>query len=350
MSVRCLFIGDPHIRLGDVERTENMCNKVVAEAERLKPDFILISGDLFNDFENIKVTVLRRVVDFAKRLVKIAYLIFIVGNHERVNNSDFCTRIHSLAAFEEWPNVMVVDKMKQKTIKGLKFTFVPYTAPGRLEEALGPKDKWYNSAAIFGHHEIRGSKINDKICTDGDTWPEDYPFFFSGHIHEYQSIGDNIHYPGNPMQLNYGDSTDKSISLLTLTADSWEEERIYTEVPCKIKITLSVKEFEEMEKPDYDVVKITIKDTMENINTIRKCKKIKEYISEGFVINTLYTEDSISDIDGAGDPNQTELELVERKVEDYDKLLFERVQAEDKNVRGQFKYIFPDVVGKYRSK
>lgn len=348
MSVSCLFIGDPHFRVGDVERTNVMVTKIISEANKLNPDFILVAGDTFNDFENIKISVIRRVVDFIKELKNIAPVIMLVGNHERPNNSEFCTKNHSLAAFEEWENVLVVESPKQETFNNLLFTFVPYTPSGKLLDALailGPKSTWYNSVAIFGHHDIRGTKTKNSICVDGDEWPEDYPFFFSGHNHEYQSIGDNIHYPGNPMQLNYGDSTDKSISVLTFTKNSWEEERIYINVPCKIKIMVNVDEFMVMERPEYDVVKITIKDSFEKINTISKCKKIREYIKNGFIIDKIYVdaEESESKFEDNAD-----LELIERKVDDYDKLLYERVSKYDENIREQFSYLFPELVDKYK--
>jgi len=347
-DIKCLIIGDPHFKVGDNERINIMCKNVINHAKKSDPDFIVILGDVFNDFENIKISVLRKFTDFLKELRKIASVYILVGNHDRPNNSEFCTKNHSLAAFEEWENVYVIDTTKEFLIKDQKFVFVPYVPPTRLIEALDllGKDSWLDSLCIFGHQDIIGAKMGPKTCSEGDEWLEDYPLFISGHNHEYQVLQDNMFYPGNIYQLKYGDSTDKSISLITFCDDSWEEERLYTEVPCKIKMIVNVEEFLAMDKPDYDIVKIVIKDLSSNIDSIKKNKKMKEFIKDGIMISTIFLNDG--EPQNKEEKGETDLELIERKVEDFDELLYERITNEDKEVKFEFKQIFPDIVKIYK--
>lgn len=347
MMTQFLLVGDLHFKTSDIERCQIMCKDVISKANETNPDFIVILGDVYHDFEQIKQSVNRRVTDFFEEMRKIAPLYVLVGNHDRPNNTEFCTKNHSLAPFEYWDNIHIIDTTKQYNIKGYKFVFVPYVYPGRFEEALDLVEDWRDSDAIFAHQEIKGVKMDMIRSEMGDEWQIDYPQLFCGHIHEYQKLASNIHYPGNVMQLNYGDNTDKSISLITFKGKKWTEKRLYTDVPCKVKLVVNVDEFLDMEDPEYDVVKITIKDTEANIKTLSKNKKMKDYIKRGFIINIMYINNDKKEDDD--EEEEDDMELIERRVEDYDKLLYSKVNECEKSIKEEFKQLFPEIVEKYQS-
>jgi hypothetical protein len=53
----------------------------------------------------------------------------------------------------------------------------------------------------------------------GDPWADTpafdrSPFVVSGHIHDYQRLGENILYVGTPVQVNYGEGVKKGICLI----------------------------------------------------------------------------------------------------------------------------------------
>lgn len=353
-EIKVLVIGDLHFKSSDIERTIIMCKDVLEKTIKAEPDIIVLLGDIYHDFEQIKQSANRRIVDFLASLKDIAPIWIIVGNHDRPNNTEFCTRNHSLAAFEQWENVTIVDTTKRAKIHGFRFTFVPYVYPGRFEEALNLVKNWEKSDAIFAHQAIKGCKMAYNYDDDYiDEWDDSLPNLFCGHDHEYQKVAHNIHYPGNVMQLNYGDSTDKSISLITFEkGKKWSEERLYTDIPCKIKLVVDVEEFLNMKTPEYDVVKIVIKDTEANIKSLNGNNKIKKYRGKGFDISTNYISNEVMKItnDNDDDAIDTDLELIERKVEDYDKMLYEEISGREKMIRSEFKYLFKDIVKKYKNR
>lgn len=353
MKLKCLLIGDPHIIAGDSERIKIMIDNVVKIAEDCKPDFIVILGDVFDSHNIIKLAANRKVVDFLARLIPLCHVYILVGNHDRENNSVFCTRDHSLAAFEYWPNVTVVWKPTQTVIQTYKFTFIPYVPPERFEEALamlGKKKKWYDSVAVFAHNHVKGCKMGPKECTDseGIEWPEDYPTLFSGHNHEYQYVNSNVFYPGNLYQIKCNENTNKSVSLIVFDEDGWEDTKFVTEVPCRLNTTVNVEQFLEMDPPQYDIVKIIIRDTDANLSSISQCKKIKEFRKMGFVISPVPISQKILDV--VKNTDDEEMDLVERTVEDYDELLYKKVLEEDRGVRTEFKTLFPEILKKFEKK
>jgi hypothetical protein len=66
---------------------------------------------------------------------------------------------------------------------------------------------------IFSHQEYLGCDMGGTQSVHGDTWPSHFPFIISGHIHDYQMLG-NILYPGSPIQNGYGKSHRKTVSLI----------------------------------------------------------------------------------------------------------------------------------------
>src|SRR5437016_7753419 len=124
-TVRLLVNGDPHFKVNNAVQTAEFTEKYVALAQRLRPDAIINLGDSLDKHRDIDVEPLTQVTECFRRLVQIAPLYILIGNHDRINNSDFLTGKHPFSAVGEWPNTTVVDTTKVATIKGLNFVMVP---------------------------------------------------------------------------------------------------------------------------------------------------------------------------------------------------------------------------------
>lgn len=103
--------------------------------------------------------------------------------------------------------------------------------------------------------------------THGDRWPSKFdtgasPPIISGHIHTYQVIGDNIWYPGSPIQHSISENTDKSVSIFTFQPSREQpptEQRIY--VGGRVRTTYRFKaaeindiKFSENEIPRFFII------------------------------------------------------------------------------------------------
>jgi hypothetical protein len=84
-----------------------------------------------------------------------------------------------------------------------------------------------------------------KTSSDGDIWSQQLPQIFSGHIHEYQIIG-NICYVGTPLQQNYGEGTDKALMMIYLEDEKEAKflvERIrLVSAPIRVTIHMNTEE------------------------------------------------------------------------------------------------------------
>lgn len=232
-SCRCLTIGDPHIKVGNERETTIMFASFIALAREMKPDIIVVMGDVLDTHDHISLKAFCRAIPFLKTLSEIAPLYTLIGNHDRPNNSDFMSDNHPFAALSEWKNTVVVNVTTYATINGIPMVFVPYVYPGRFIEAMEHKSarviggdlipRWREAAVIFAHQEFRGAKMGIIRSVVGDEWSLSHPQVISGHIHEYQILQKNIIYVGTPIQHGFGEGTDKTVSFFVFGVKEKED-------------------------------------------------------------------------------------------------------------------------------
>ena len=91
-------------------------NKVLAQLKKIKPDFIVITGDYINDKAKNK----DKMLDFGKELVNLAPVFYITGNHER--------RLDSFEELmQELKNIgftVLLNEIKTAEIKNNKITLL----------------------------------------------------------------------------------------------------------------------------------------------------------------------------------------------------------------------------------
>nr|QBK89626.1 MAG: DNA repair exonuclease [Pithovirus LCPAC001] len=286
---RILTIGDPHFKENNLDEMSLFIQKITTLAIEQKPDLIVVLGDVLDTHEKINIYALTESDKLHRQLLKIAQVVIIVGNHDRVDNQDFLSEYHAFNSYKETKNVLIVDSVKELTINGNRFLFVPYVYPGRFEEALNTINDPLKCTAIFAHQEFYGAQMGAIKSEIGDKWDQKFPLIISGHIHDYQRIQNNIIYTGTPVQHTFGNEKKKTVSIYTFDSSNsgelkWKEERFSLGLPKKRKITIESNEIIDWICPSNTKVKLVIMGTLEEIKSVKKLKKINKLKSDGILI------------------------------------------------------------------
>lgn len=281
--MKVLTIGDPHFKHSNIMDMDKLTCCIIKKAKEIKPDIIVIMGDVLDRHANIHVDPLNRSIEFFKELKEISDLYVLIGNHDRKTNEDFLTDSHPFTAVEQWKDVTIINKPLIKTIKDKLFTFVPYVPPGRFYDALKFVDGWEKSTCIFAHQEFYGCNNGCLFSLVGDKWNEEYPLCISGHIHEFCILQKNIIYVGTPHQNSFGEKSDKTISLFEFK-DEFTHERIQLDIPKKIIHEINFEDIKNYKLNFNDHNKIIILGEPGELKTLKKHPNIIKWKKSGAII------------------------------------------------------------------
>ena len=141
---------------------------------------------------------------------------------------------------------------------------------------------------IFAHQEFRGCRMGGKISEKGDIWNPEFPLVISGHIHDSQTIGENIQYVGSPIQHSFGETLNKSIWFVTFDElEKPEIEKINLKVKPKKIIHLDlegVKKFDTSELEKFNI-KIKINCTYPEFKSFRQSLTYSNLYKQGVKMN-----------------------------------------------------------------
>lgn len=290
-DVSILVIGDPHLRSSQISVGIEFCEKCIELSERLKPNIIIVLGDILDTHEVLRTQPKNLAEKFILDLSKISKTFLLIGNHDYINNQQFLTENHPFHLLKFWDKVTIVDKPILAEVGMYKFVMCPYVPLGRFIEALDTlKSKsieWEEVDAIFAHQEIRGCKFGSPNNEEADYWNPDHPTLISGHIHIAQKVGSNVYYPGSGVQVTFADESEKRIWLI-----NFSEEMNIEKYDLKIKgrITKYIKISEVQEKVKHLIelcksfnVRLELSGTKKEITLFKKekCyKKLTECITK----------------------------------------------------------------------
>lgn len=292
-DLKILVVGDPHCKISSIGEIDLLREEVLAIAKRVKLDLVVIAGDLLNDHEKTHVLAYNAAVKLLSEVSAVITTVYVLGNHDMVNNSGFLHQDHFFQAMKLWDpsehDLWIVDEplwlrdgdlwiehhFKPDVARGM--LFVPFVPPGRFMEAVTKCPHWTKARAIFAHQEFKGASMGAIESKHGDEWPEDAPLVISGHIHPYQRLGKNIIYPGTPYQTGFGENEKKTVSLFTFPLKGEPtEERIPLSIPRKETLKVTVADLDTLELPEGSTIRLSIEGTTAELAALKKTKKYKE--------------------------------------------------------------------------
>ncbi|HLX52983.1 MAG TPA: metallophosphoesterase [Aquella sp.] len=299
-SLRVLCIADIHIANNCIKECLNLFDLIYEQVGRTNPDIIVTLGDLLHTFGTIHTVPLTHAIEFLKTLSIKRKVYTLIGNHERLNNTDFLTGYHPFVGISD-EELHIIDKVNIVNTNGFKFIFCPYVYPGRFMEALDTKKDKIGDLksvdAVFAHQEIYSTKMGAVVSTIGDKWDVNNPYLILGHIHDRTQPQNNVNYIGTPRQTTFAEEPNKSISLFTFTKSPGHpggkleisEERIFLNVPKKMNIRISARDTLAWIPPENAVIKLIVEGTNAEIKSVVKLDYIKQLTKKGIkiVYNTL---------------------------------------------------------------
>ena len=265
---RLLVIGDPHFKKNNIPLMCNMGKKIASIIDTNELSGVVVLGDVLDKHENVNSNVLSTAVEFLSMIKSKTKLYLIIGNHDRINNSDFMSNIHPFTALKSWENTVVVDTTKKVIIGGATFIFVPYVFPGRFHEAVTACGDFRDATAIFAHQEFYGCKMGAIKSRDGDSWEKDNPLVITGHIHDYQKLQNNIIYVGTPVQHSFGDRGRKTVSIFSFDNGTYKEKRIDLGLRRKRTLYMDIGEISAYKGKSKDDVRIVFRGTKAEVDAL----------------------------------------------------------------------------------
>ena len=177
-----------------------------------KEKILIISGDLFDNRQNINVLVFNKVFELFFEFQKIFSEIHIIaGNHDVYLK--YSNEINSLIAFKLMQNVYVYEKETIVTLDGNDFLMLPWFEDRLKERQIANlyKDK---VDYVIAHTELKGFYYNPKVQVNKGhdiSVFNNFKRVFSGHFHLTQEDA-NFIYLGSPMQYDRNDiGTEKRL-------------------------------------------------------------------------------------------------------------------------------------------
>lgn len=243
-----LVIGDPHFRecsMADMELFSEEVLKLAREhAHEIQS--IVVLGDVMDRHGILHQKPYHQACKFLFDLSKIKHTYCLIGNHDFDNPSRYLPENHpfKVMTWSGVPSLTIVDRpMKINNVM-----FVPYVPPGSFQRALEEEGGIDGVGLIFAHQEFRGCRMGRIVSESGDPWPMDgfgkHPYIVSGHIHDYQKVGENIMYTGTPIQVNFGEGEKRGVCIFKGSfkesglPDIVETEWLKINIPRKITRTI----------------------------------------------------------------------------------------------------------------
>ena len=273
--MRFLCVGDIHIKLDNSHLIDILENQIIVHIKLHSIECVILLGDILHYHEKLHTQCLNRACELIEHIRQLCHIICLVGNHDYIQNAQFCTTNHWMNPLKKWENVTIVDY----PIKKYDCIFTPYIPPGRFIEAikLYCDNDWKNTTYIFAHQEFKGCKMGAIISEIGDQWEEDYPMVISGHIHDKQKPQKNIYYIGASLQHSFGETGYPILLLMDINTKYSKELQL--ELPRKKTIYTTLEEVKNLEfksNNKHDTIKIVIKGDYDKFKTFQKSSHYEE--------------------------------------------------------------------------
>lgn len=246
--MKCLYVGDPHIKPNNIDEADRLMDFVNDLALSKKVDRITILGDLMHTHAVVRLEVLEFWDQWLDTLSEVQDLVVLVGNHDQSGN--FSSDNNSLRVFQ---------RMKKKTLHIVEypkvigsFGYISYIHDrDKFVEIANNLIDNYGAKIIICHQTFDGAKYESGIYAPDGINPDliKAPLIISGHIHSRQAFGKVI-FPGTPKWDSASDANEQKgvwifehddLTGAILNTEFFSTENVVTPI-----IRLTWKEGEEM--------------------------------------------------------------------------------------------------------
>lgn len=283
MSLKFLVIGDPHFKVDNTEQSQMFTQWIDKFLTEHGSQFhsVIILGDVLHTHEKLHTLSLNTALEFITVVTKHCHTYCLVGNHDLINNSVFLptdsSKPHWMNCLKQWNRVTVVDSVIRLEHDSGTVVMCPYVPDGRFVEALNTLNDWKSSDLVIGHQLLDGAKMGAITVCDVERWEQYYPMCILGHVHDKQDIQPNLVYIGTPMQHAFGESSDKTIAIVSVENSAVDIEYIPVGVKTKKILYTTLDELSSIKTEDPNTeYKIVIQDDPDKIKAFKKTQKFKE--------------------------------------------------------------------------
>lgn len=273
---RICVIGDLHFKHTNLVEANALADSIVKNIPD-DTELVVLLGDVLDNHANVHSQAFNVAYGMIAKIASRHEIAILVGNHDYINNSQYCTAEHPFNVFKHWRGrITVVDRPTRWVNSNAdrdheQFALIPYVPPGRFVEAVSTLKDWMSVKCIFAHQEFSGIMFKDQ----GDMWPLDYPPVISGHIHDRVQLQPNVLYIGTPIQHSFAENTDKGISVFGPEG----ERRFPLSLPLKQTIEASVDDLESLVVPENTNLRLMLKTSTTEYQAFKKTKKFKELVA-----------------------------------------------------------------------
>lgn len=223
-------------------------------------DVVLFGGDLFHTRKSLDTAAFNEVFTEISLQEQINPYVMVPGNHDQY---DKLGEIHALEAFGKLRHVHVVNAPRWIDLGQNVFVYaIPYIHSvsdflESISDGIATKPKNGFCIGLF-HVGIDKTKIGQgryayRIESDiaiGDLHPEEWDVVFVGHYHTPQSLSDNVHYIGAPLQHGWADEGEDR-GFIVFDTDTGVVERISADAPRFVTLEFGEEAEEDITEEDY---------------------------------------------------------------------------------------------------
>jgi DNA repair exonuclease SbcCD nuclease subunit len=190
-----LRVGDPHVKVSNLEESERLMQFVLDQARKHKVDRIELLGDLFHTHAIIRVEVIQFWQKWLILLSAEFEVVVLVGNHDQPG--DGSSAYSALSVFKRL-NIKGLIVIEEDTAMG-NIGYMPYIHSNNEFVARANELAEQGCTVLVSHTTYQGSKYdNGMYAPDGvdpDAISGNFIHLISGHVHTEQEYG-RVWYPG----------------------------------------------------------------------------------------------------------------------------------------------------------
>jgi DNA repair exonuclease SbcCD nuclease subunit len=193
MSFKVLRIGDPHVKVNNLEEMDAFMSWLSEVIMKENPDRLEILGDLFHTHAILRVEVIDFWNHWLDHLSDLVETVVLVGNHDMASASNDSLNALSVFSRMRKKNLKIIELPR---VEGI-FAYVPYIHDRNRFCDLANGLASGEARVLVCHQTFSGSRYeNGFYAPDGiDPALINFDLIISGHIHSRQRFGKVI-YPG----------------------------------------------------------------------------------------------------------------------------------------------------------